>query len=162
MVVCLLGFVSIMSLINEPLPTEDYDFASIEPGQSSPQRQVASVLDSAHAVVTPEPVVEVVEIDCAQENQTLETSSARIRVRGDSCLKKSSALAADTTNTEESTQVRNISNGFVATIFRRAPASYTTDYINLSEGKNELEIVFKVGETVSTKKITVSRKDIKK
>lgn len=83
-----------------------------------------------------EPVrMDVVDVSCwdglSPEEQPVK--SRWVRLTGRSCLGGTRA---------EQIQVKNLSNGFEATIFPSGPQALTTDFIPLQEGKNEILIRF--------------------
>jgi len=88
------------------------------------------------------------EINCNDPNQKLETSSMRFRLKGSACTDESAAL---------STQIQNKSNGYIATVFHRDPQSFTTDYINLNEGQNEIAVKFATQNGPIERTITITR-----
>ena len=88
------------------------------------------------------------EINCKDDDQKLETSSTRFRLRGRACTDEAAAL---------STQIQNRSNGYIATVFHRDPQSFTTDYINLNEGQNEIAVRFDTHGGPIDKTITITR-----
>jgi hypothetical protein len=88
------------------------------------------------------------EINCKDNDQKLETSSTRFRLKGQTCTDEAAAL---------STQIQNRSNGYIATVFHRDPQSFTTDYINLNEGQNEIAVRFDTNNGPIDKTITITR-----
>jgi hypothetical protein len=88
------------------------------------------------------------EINCRDTDQKLETSSMRFRLKGQACTNESTAL---------STQIQNKSNGYIATVFHRDPQSFTTDYINLNEGQNEIAVKFATENGLIERKIMITR-----
>ena len=88
------------------------------------------------------------EINCSDSDQKLETSSQRFRLKGQACTNESAAL---------STQIKNRSNGYIATVFHRDPQSFTTDYINLNEGQNEIAVKFATQNGLIERTITITR-----
>ena len=79
----------------------------------------------------------VVNVPCWDEanEDAGETSARWIRLTGKSCQENSDA---------ESVSVKNLSNGFSATIFSTAGrASLTTDFIPLLQGQNKILIRFR-------------------
>ncbi len=93
----------------------------------------------------------LLNLNCAEVSQSLETSSPRFRLRGDNCVggaDKSSVI---------NTQIKNTSNGYVATVFHRTPQTFTTDYINLNEGKNEIQVRFESQGQAVEKTVTITR-----
>jgi hypothetical protein len=100
---------------------------------------------SAYSVASPDAMF---EINCSDTDQKLETTSMRFRLRGQACTNESAAL---------STQIQNKSNGYIATVFHRDPQSFTTDYINLNEGSNEIAVKFATQNGLVERTITITR-----
>jgi len=142
--VCILGITSILSLINEPLQT-DVEEVTTTDWQPQQARGVASMVQPT----APNPISEVFEVDCSGSIQNFETTSSRIRLKGANCQTGPGINTA---------QIKNSSNGFVATVFHQTPSSFTTDYINLSEGTNEIQLNFQNEKGNSERKISVVRK----
>ena len=92
----------------------------------------------------------IFDINCAESAQKFETAKSRFRLRGENC--------ADIKTEITSTQIRNKSNGYVATVFHKAPNAFTTDFINLSAGENQINIVFETAAGTIEKNLTVVRK----
>lgn len=96
-----------------------------------------------------EPVFDAMfEINCHDSDQKLQTSNPRFRLKGQTCTDESIAV---------STQIKNKSNGYIATVFHRDPQNFTTDYINLNEGQNEIAVRFDTLKGPIEKTITVVR-----
>lgn len=53
--------------------------------------------------------------------------------------------------------VVNKSNGYESSVFKLEDKSLSTDFINLSEGPNQVEITFKSGSQKVTKQIVINR-----
>ena len=88
------------------------------------------------------------EINCEDQNQKVETNSMRFRLRGRTCTPNAIAL---------STQIQNKSNGYIATVFHRDPQNFTTDYINLNVGENEIAVRFDTNSGAVNRKIEITR-----
>lgn len=72
-------------------------------------------------------------IDCQKENRVqLPKDVKQIRLQGSVC-KKNDEIA--------SSEIRNESNGFSATVFGTDSRSFTTDYISLKKGENKIRIL---------------------
>ena len=92
----------------------------------------------------------LVDLNCANEVQSKETNNLRFRLKGSNCTAENSGPTI-------ATQVKNISNGYVATVFHRSPQEFTTDYINLNEGKNEIEVKFETDQGIIERHLMVVR-----
>lgn len=70
----------------------------------------------------------------------------QVRLSGMNCLKRDEIA---------STEVRNETNGFSATVFQPAPNSFTTDYITLAKGSNRIRIlhIYKRGARIEREHI---------
>jgi hypothetical protein len=71
-------------------------------------------------------------IDCESENN-LTTKAKRLRIVGQLCLKTKK-------QTRSSSAIHNKTNGYRATVFSLDKKRFTTDYITLEEGQNEIDI----------------------
>jgi hypothetical protein len=137
MAVSFLGLFSTALLLNDPMTSDASNNPSVFNADyqkiNSPNRNVASL------EVVPSKVTSVIstdslfELNCGEKGKAVQTSNRRFRLKGQTCADEAAAL---------STQIQNKSNGYVATVFHRDPQSFTTDYINLNEGSNEIAIKF--------------------
>jgi hypothetical protein len=141
MAVSALGICSTAVLVTDPPPSDPQN-ANIFNTSGSTLRSIASV-ESVPAYET------LFNFSCDDNNQVLETSSTRFRLKGDSCTVEDTQPLT--------TQVRNKTNGYVATVFHRAPLGFTTDYINLKEGKNEIDVRFETEKGTVEKSLTIMR-----
>ena len=114
-------------------PAED---PSLGPGArvpaSLPVSIVAQALAARDRVHNPQEQASTLSLDCYRDMPSQTTSSGRLlRLRGRLC---SGGQARQL-------HVRNLANGFVATVFISPEASdaFTTDYIHLSPGDNVIE-----------------------
>lgn len=82
--------------------------------------------------------MDVVNIPCWEKTEAAayETSARWVRLIGRNCA---SAIPID------SVSVRNLSNGYVATIFPTENRNMTTDFIPLQSGTNDIQIQFDQG-----------------
>ena len=81
-----------------------------------------------------EPIrMDVVELPCWDKasGQAQSVSSRWIRLRGQSCQMSSGS---------DTVTVKNLSNGYTATVFSAAGHSLTTDFIPLQPGTNQIAI----------------------
>ena len=134
-----LGLLSTVMILTDPPPV-DLD-APPTIFQSNSQALVRNVASTEETLV---------DLDCQSEAQALETASLRFRLKGSPC-------SDDKKDQPRSTQVKNNSNGYVATVFHRSAQEFTTDFINLNEGSNEIEVRFETDDGVLQKKLTVVR-----
>ena len=145
-----LGLCSTALLFSDPPPPSDFDMTptifSVNSTALTNNRNLANINPNEGAI---NPYETLLNLNCSAQSQILETTSIRFRLKGENC-------ATDEQN-PVSTQVRNKSNGYVATVFHRNPAAFTTDYINLSEGKNEIEVRFEGAQGTTEKTLTILR-----
>lgn len=112
--------------------------AKIQPKTSS-ERQPASIPPLAaevpnHIVVDPGAQVSDFNVTCeATSESNFAETVQQVRLRGRTCLPNSKARL-------KSAQVRNLSNGFVATVFTPDDSRFSTDYINLKAGLNQIVV----------------------
>ncbi len=128
--VCILGGAAIYSLLRQPSKfdtrlatntSSQRQPSSINPEELIPQDQVAPVAGKSISVNLP----------C--EVQSLSpTQGAHLRLLGQACgkgHKKTTDIS-----------IQNLTNGFTAQVIELKEQSYTTDYIDLVEGENQLLI----------------------
>ena len=97
------------------------------------------------------PRMEQLKVPCwdAEEKSTLATEARWVRMSGKACARAGTA---------DSIQVRNLANGYVATVFSTQGDRLTTDYIPVESGKNEILVRFNQGEGVTFEnRITLQR-----
>lgn len=89
--------------------------------------------------------MDVVRIPCWEKSSSpqIDTSARWIRLTGRRCQGEAAAPLAD------SVSVRNLTNGYVATVFPMQNRNMTTDFIPLQSGHNEILIHFDQGEGAS-------------
>lgn len=89
-----------------------------------------------------------IEVACSQGEQAQETDGSLLRLKSECWKMNSDAIS-----------VTNTTNGFTASVIETKNNGFTTDYIDLQEGPNRLEISAKnsQGETVS-KTMIVNRR----
>lgn len=72
-------------------------------------------------------------IDCQIENEVhVKKEVKQIRLQGTVCKPNDEIL---------SSEIRNETNGFSATVFKTSPHAYSTDYISLQNGKNRIRVL---------------------
>ncbi|MGE0526968.1 MAG: hypothetical protein AB7G93_04085 [Bdellovibrionales bacterium] len=69
-------------------------------------------------------------------SQLIDVSARWVRLTGKTC---------DSGTRAETVTVRNLSNGYVATVFAAAPGELTTDFIPLQVGRNEILVRIEQG-----------------
>lgn len=148
MIVSALGLLSTALLLTDPPPSTEFDaIPAIFQVNSSilANSRTPAGIDFSGTGTSDAPV----DLSCALPEQTLETSSLRFRLKGENCIDDHQSLTT--------TQVRNMSNGYIATVFHRTSSSFTTDYINLSEGENKIAVRFETDNGTIEKTLTVFR-----
>jgi hypothetical protein len=82
-------------------------------------------------------VMDVIKVPCWDKNSgNMHSTTARwVRLTGKPCESEGEAPA-------EAVLVRNMTNGYVATVFATQGSTLTTDYIPLKSGKNDILIRF--------------------
>lgn len=141
-----LGLCSTILLLTDP-PPEDLESSSAIFAMNS--TSLTRGIASAHAADPKANTETLVNLSCSDTNQTFETASTRLRLKGANCTEDG--------NIPLNTQVRNKTNGYVATVFHRSPMDFTTDYINLREGQNEIDVKFQTEKGTIEKTVTVVR-----
>jgi len=130
-------------------PSEHPSWADLNPGASG-SRALASVkpLDGS----TPEhDIISVLSLDCSDKNNVITNASPQIRLKGKICDPSAAEI--------ESSQVRNIKNEDVATVFHHN-REYTTDLIHVAPGDNELTVKFKLSNGKTETKILKIRRNL--
>lgn len=91
----------------------------------------------------------VLDYECSSENKTVEVEASLLRLRGTDCLDEK----------WEDVSVVNHSNGFTGSIIFLNDKKFTTDFIDLNEGENQLSIQAKneKGQVIS-QKLTIQRR----
>ncbi|MCC6277504.1 MAG: hypothetical protein IT289_06290 [Oligoflexia bacterium] len=143
LVISTLGLVSTLTMLAEP-PEKDLaaqDIFALN-SQALASRGIASLGAEANE--------SRVKLDCDSKSQEAETASPRIRLDGLHCLIKGESPII-------TTQVRNKTNGYVATVFHRSDDAFTTDYIHLKEGENKIQVEFHSGKVTEDRVLTVKR-----
>jgi hypothetical protein len=146
-----LGLCSTIILLTDPPPADLETTSSIFTINSSVITRNISSINSSDAVPSSETLL---NLNCSDPNQTYETSSTRLRLKGESCV--------DDGQPALTTQVRNKTNGYVATVFHRSPMAFTTDYINLREGSNEIDVKFQSEKGIIARTVTIVRQPASK
>ena len=79
-------------------------------------------------------------LPCEGSESHFASNVAQVRISGDLCT---SSKATSKTKKQElaSSEITNASNGFAATLFYPKQNAFTTDYLTLKSGKNEIRIV---------------------
>lgn len=148
MVVSILGLFSTAMLLNDPPSASEMDLTPlIFEINSAKLSQVAQRNVASQNPTAEQDYASILEVKCDSDQQSLETSVLRMRIKGANCL-------GDAT---KNTWIKNNSNGFVATVFHKPDFSFTTDYINLTEGKNEITVAFETNQGVTKKNLVVTR-----
>lgn len=101
--------------------------------------------------IKPEPIrMDVVNLECWDKTdiQPVQTGSRWLRLNGRNCQTDASADTVD---------VRNLSNGYSATVFPQQ-GRMTTDFIPLVEGENEIQIRFDQGAGVAFENLVKVRR----
>lgn len=147
LIISAVGLLSALLLLTDPPSTELSGVTGLFAMNSAvmaSQRGLAS-LEAARSQV---PEAALLEINCTEMNQMLETASPRFRLKGPICVPQDLSVT--------STKVSNKTNGYVATVFHHS-SQFTTDYINLKEGRNDIDVKFLTEKGAIQKTITVIR-----
>jgi hypothetical protein len=134
----LLGGPTVYSVIQEPVGESQPTDVTRGPANVNPAvRQTKG----SHKGITSRSIV--LDFSCEQKNLVQDVDGTLLRLRGTSCLKD---------NWKDLT-VTNQTNGFTASIIYLKNKGFTTDFIDLKEGVNELNIqaTDEKGQSVSQK-----------
>lgn len=106
------------------------------PASAAPQFSALSIDDKGSQAID-------FSVPCETSNGRFSNNVVQVRLTGSLCGKIKGAI--------ESSEIRNVTNGFSATVFPGEKAdSFTTDYITLATGENHIRIqhFLKSGEKV--------------
>ena len=126
-VVVLVGGPAFYSVIREPalrIPAE------LKVEERKPASEISSIVnfeEPRRNVIKAKSVT--MEMGCSGDNQTQETEGTLLRLKSD-CWKESA----------QNISVINKTNGFTAAVIETKSKGFTTDFIDLKEGDNTLEI----------------------
>ena len=127
-VVMLIGGPAVYSVMREPTLRRSAELKVLE------DRKPAE--DTSSAIVSEEPRRNAIkarsvtmEMGCSGDSQTQETEGTLLRLKSD-CWKESA----------QKISVVNTTNGFTASVIETKSKGFTTDFIDLKEGDNTLEI----------------------
>lgn len=130
--VLVFGFAVSLTLLQPPS-----SLARKAKGESTRQPASIAALPAVvpnHIVVDPGAHVSDFSVSCeAAAESTFAPTIQQVRLRGKTCLPSSKARLT-------TAQVRNMTNGFVATVFTPDDTRFSTDYINLKDGQNQIMI----------------------
>jgi len=151
--VALIGGPAFFTLVREPvLETAKITKYDSSRAPASEGAQVSSVVlekGTYHKTVSEKNAF--VQLNCQDENlvekSEQEVQASALRIAGFGCKK------------ENSIQIRNQTNGFTAEVIFTQENQFTTDYIDLSVGQNDLEIISTQKDgTKINQKLKISRR----
>jgi hypothetical protein len=93
-----------------------------------------------------------VDLNCGgRPNQKLFVTGGFVQLQGRTCLKS---------NSMESPQLKNLTNGYQGSFFRTGGGFYKTDLIQLSEGQNEIHFEFSdsIGKKINIPILVISHR----
>lgn len=120
-----IGVPAFFSVMKDPT-TETVKVYKVDQG-----RQPASIELHESKYASPETAekVSTIQIDCQAPTDSQEVASSLVRLTGNNC------------GEGKEFQVTNQTNGYTASIVMLRNNQYTTDFIDLKEGPNQLEVV---------------------
>lgn len=100
-------------------------------------REPAGVISLEGSLAQPESLTEkavVLDIKCLKSNppEPITSLARQMRIKGLACQPGMGPLTLS--------EVQNHANGYVATTFHLGPSQFTTDYIDLVKGSNQITI----------------------
>jgi hypothetical protein len=157
-VVGLLGVASVLILVSDqPAHYSLQDLSQAQTPLSLARKPAATTMPSATSEVSGVDR-HILELTCDLGPRKWETSARHFRLSSSLCLSQELAKQAQQVQRPQEIRVVNKSNGYVATVFFQHPDRFMTDFINLSEGSNEISIITKsAGSTPQERTIQVSR-----
>jgi formate dehydrogenase assembly factor FdhD len=117
-----LGYFVASSIIEKPQKSQKIEIAQVS------QRGPASLSNQKQLPVYKFSKSVTLNVTCEDKQKTQEVFGAHLRLVGQPC-----------NNTKE-IQIKNISNGFTASVIYTKKSNFTTDYIDLSEGENLIQV----------------------
>lgn len=118
--------------------------------ESKPLEVLSQQILSRGPASIPAPVelksTETIQMDC-KPSRTLQADSYQVRLESLFCEKDFQEL-----------KVINKTTGSDAIVFKRSPASFTTDYISLQKGENLIALSYKKAKQEILQEITIIRK----
>ncbi len=128
--IMLLGGPAVLSVMQEPLD-------AVSP-VAAISRIPASISSQSRNRITSKSVV--LDVSCTHLQALTEVDGSLLRLRGSGCMKENS----------QEMKIINETNGFTAAIIPLKERKFTTDFIELKEGLNQLKISLKddKGQTV--------------
>jgi hypothetical protein len=147
MLVFTLGAPALYSVLKEPRKSD----TTLALSEAEKSRQPASVVLQKAEVDRETKATNIgksLSVDIPCESRDLgEIEVSHLRLRGTHCGSEAGELT-----------IKNVSNGFTAQVIDLKDKNYTTDFIDLSEGANELTILRKSAQgSVKEQKIKVRR-----
>lgn len=135
--VVLVGAPAVYSVVKDPqAAVERYEEASSDRAPASETKAIVEAPAKTKGVT--ESVT--LNLECNVSEKSVQ--GTHLRVTGDSCVK----------NTIKEVTVVNISNGFTASVIFTKGNAFTTDFIDLKDGENNLQI-----STVDSKGVKATR-----
>lgn len=131
--VVLIGAPAVYSVVKEPQLLLERNLA-MESAQSE-DRKPASVVsllipDSEEKIVKTQGITESVTLNLACDSGSEEVKGTHVRFKGNSCASEE----------VKELSVVNMTNGFTASVIFTKGSAFTTDFIDLKDGENNLEI----------------------
>lgn len=120
--VVLLGVQTFFSLVEKP-EAEVFRPVALE---TTASRNPASVVTSVASLQQTVGASQVFEWDCGQTTQSIAVTGSQLRIKGGKC---------------QNVEVKNSTNGFTASVFQTSKEEFTTDFIDLAEGDNKIQII---------------------
>jgi hypothetical protein len=141
--VVLIGGPAFYSLMKEPVA----ETAKIVRAESRTPASYAGKETEKAATSSADKSAAVVHINCDQKVALDEVQAAYVRLTGLPCKQV------------EDLKITNRTNGFTASVIFKKDNLFTTDFIDLKEGENDLEVVSYLGDgSKTTKKFKVNRR----
>ncbi len=158
LLVAIVGLGSTALLVSDPVSQYDLEsdtqavLTATEKSEATEKKPIERIVATTQDIPEAPPKKRqiVLKVDCVQDRQTIITDSPRLRLYAANCgeLKDVETLKS---------QIKNETNGFVATLFHPKDQLFTTDFINLNEGENKIVIHLQDGKESIERVIKVSR-----
>lgn len=116
--------------------------------------QSSSAPEILREIASPEPLSKnnllkptVVDFNCgASFNEVVQVQATHLRLRGTACPFSTTTMS-----------IVNVNNGFKASVFKEGQGKFSTDFIDLVKGKNEIKITVENGGKSEEKSFHIER-----
>ena len=147
LLVGLIGAPAVYSVVKDPTQTKSARKSSASKASARQPANIEKASETGRNRIQSKSVV--IDFPCKDQGKVHDVDGTLLRLRGGSCI----------SDKWEKVAVVNQANGFTGSVIFLKDNKFTTDFIDLQEGENKLEIqgVDEKGQTVS-RTLTVNRR----